>query len=110
MWGQTWGVISRGQKDDARGGGLCMLSHFSPIRLCDPMDYPLSIEFSRQECWRGLPCLPPGDLPDPGIEPESLMSPALAGGFFTTCATWEAQGKFSSAQFGCSVMSDSLRP
>ena len=87
-----------------------MLSHFSPIRLCDPMDYPLSIEFSRQECWRGLPCLPPGDLPDPGIEPESLMSPALAGGFFTTCATWEAQGKFSSAQFGCSVMSDSSRP
>ena len=67
-----------------------MLSHFSPIRLCDPMDYPLSIEFPRQECWRGLPCLPPGDLPDPGIEPESLMSPALAGGLFTASATWEA--------------------
>ena len=82
----------------------------SRLTLCDPMDYPLSMEFSRQECWRGLPCLPPGDLPDPGIEPESLMSPALAGVFFTTCATWEAQGKFSSAQFGRSVMSDSLRP
>ena len=40
--------------------------------------------FSRQEYWSGLPCLPPGDLPDPEIEPESLMSPALAGRFFTT--------------------------
>ena len=47
--------------------------------------------FSRQECWSGLPCPPPGDLPDPGIEPTSLMSPALAGGFLTTTATWEAQ-------------------
>ena len=45
---------------------------------------PLSIEFSRQEYWIGLRCLPPGDLPDPGIEPESLVSPALAVGFFTT--------------------------
>ena len=47
--------------------------------------------FSRQECWSGLPCPPSGDLPDSGIEPTSLMSPALAGGFFTTSATWEAQ-------------------
>ena len=46
--------------------------------------------FSRQEYWSRLPCPPPGDLPDPGIEPMSLMSPALAGGFFTTSATWEA--------------------
>ena len=37
--------------------------------------------FSRQEHWSGLPCPPPGDLPDPGVEPMSLMSPALAGGF-----------------------------
>ena len=36
--------------------------------------------FSRQECWSGWPCPPPGDLPDPGIEPESLSSPPLAGG------------------------------
>ena len=36
-----------------------------------------------------LPCLPPGDLPCPGIKPASLMSPALAGGFFATGATWE---------------------
>ena len=46
---------------------------------------------SRQEYWSGLPCPPPGDLPNPGIELASLMSPALAGGFFTTSATWEAQ-------------------
>ena len=42
---------------------------------------PLSMEFSRQEYWSGLPWPPPGDLPDPGIKPVSLMSPALAGGF-----------------------------
>ena len=52
---------------------------------------PLSLGFSRQEHWSGLPCSPPGDLPNPGIKPVSLMSPALAGGFFTICATWEAQ-------------------
>ena len=46
--------------------------------------------FSRQEYWSGLLCPPPGDLPDPGIEPESPTSPALAGGLFTTSATWEA--------------------
>ena len=50
----------------------------------------LSMGFSRQEYWSGLPCPPPGDLPDPGIEPTSLTSPALAGGFFTTNDTWEA--------------------
>ena len=44
----------------------------------------------RQEYWSGFPCPPPGDLPDPGIEPVSLMSPALAGRFFTTSAAWEA--------------------
>ena len=38
---------------------------------------PLSMGFSRQEHWRGLPCPPPGDLPDPGVQPASLTSPAL---------------------------------
>ena len=50
---------------------------------------PLSMGFPRQGCWSGLPFPPPGHLPDPGIEPASLASPALAGGFFTTGATWE---------------------
>ena len=54
---------------------------------------PLPIEFSRLEYWNGLLFPPPGDLPDPGIEPTSLASPALVGGFFTTNATWgEKQG------------------
>ena len=51
---------------------------------------PLSMGFSRQEYWSGLLCPPPGDLPDPGIELGCLMSPELAGDFFTTLATWEA--------------------
>ena len=44
----------------------------------------LSTEFSGQEYWSGLPFASPGDLPDPGIKPMSLASPALAGGLFTT--------------------------
>ena len=44
---------------------------------------PLSMGFPRQEYWSGLPFPSPGDLPDPGIEPLSPASPALAGGFFT---------------------------
>ena len=51
---------------------------------------PLFMKFSRQEYWNGLPFPPPGDLPDPGIEPASLMSFALADGLFTTSTTWEA--------------------
>ena len=59
--------------------------------LFNPMDYslpgsPVHESFSRQEYWSGLPCPPPGDLPNPGIEPVSLTSPALAGGLFTTSA------------------------
>ena len=50
--------------------------------------YYTSLGFSRQDYWSGLPCLPPGDLPDSGIKPVSLTSPALAGGFFTTSTTW----------------------
>ena len=51
---------------------------------------PLYVEFSRQDYWSGLLFPTPGDFPDPGIEPKSLMSPALAGSFFTTNTTWEA--------------------
>ena len=42
---------------------------------------PLSMEFSRQDCWSGLPFPPPGDLPNPGMEP---VSPALAARFIIT--------------------------
>ena len=51
----------------------------------------LSVGFPGQKYCSGLPFPPPGDLPHPGIEPVSLMSPALAGGFFTPKATWGAQ-------------------
>ena len=46
--------------------------------------------FPREEYWGGLPCPSPGDLPDPGVEPTSLMSPALTAMFFTTSASREA--------------------
>ena len=50
----------------------------------------------RREYWSGLPCPPPGNLPDLGIEPLSLMSPALAGRLFATSATWGAHASFCS--------------
>ena len=52
---------------------------------------PLSMGFSRHEYWSGLPCPPPGDLPNPGTEATSVMPSALAGGFFATSTTWEAR-------------------
>ena len=71
-----------------------MLSCFSHVRLfataCTvACKAPRSMEFSRQEYWRGLPFPSPGGLPNPVTEPETPVSPALAGGFFTT----EPQGK-----------------
>ena len=51
---------------------------------------PLRMEFSRQESWSGLPFPPPRDLPDPGIEPTSLASPALTGRAVYPWASWEA--------------------
>ena len=56
----------------------------------------LSLEFCRQESWSGLPFPSPGDLPNPGIEPEFFVSPALAGELFTTSATWELGIKHAS--------------
>ena len=72
----------------------CVLSSFSclPLRgptVCVAHQAPLSMGFSKQEHWSGLPCPPLGDLPHPEIGPESFKSPALSGGFFTTRATWE---------------------
>ena len=66
------------------GMQVCLLSHVQLFATpwmvaCQAL---LSIRFSRQGYWNGLPFLPPGDLPDPGLEPESTKSPALAGGFF----------------------------
>ena len=71
-----------------------MLSHFSHVQLfVTPWTVAhqaaLSMGFSKQEYWSGFPCPPPGGLPNPGIKPVSLRSPALAGGFFTDSTTWE---------------------
>ena len=80
---------------------MCVLSCFR--LFADPWTVarqaPLSMGYPMQEYWSGLPFPSPEDFPDPGIKPESLASPALAGGFFTTTATWEAQ----SCYVRCSV-------
>ena len=64
----------------------CVLVAQSCLTLCDPWTIahqaPLSMELSRKEYWSGLPFPSLGDLPDPGIKPMSLMSPALAGSSF----------------------------
>ena len=76
------------------------------------LQVPLSIGFSRQEYWRGLPCPPPGDLPDSGIELVVLTSCASAGRFFTTSATWKyitcASVQFSSVAQSCPTLCDPM--
>ena len=67
----------------------CTISCFSHVYLFATLctvacQAPLSMGFSRQECWSRLPFPSSGDPPDPGMEPASLISPALAGRFFTT--------------------------
>ena len=73
--------------------GLCVCA-WSCLTLCHPMDCsplgPLSMGFSRQKYWSGMPFPTPGDLPNPGVEPRSPVPPALAGRSFTTSAAWEA--------------------
>ena len=81
---------------------MCVLSHLSHIRLFATLQTvarqaPLTMGFSRQRYWSGLPCPPAGDLPDPGIEP---MSPALAGGFFTTEPPGDNNSPISKAMTG----------
>ena len=71
---------------------MSVLSHLSRVRLFKTLwtvapQAPLSMGFFRKEYWNGLPFLAPRDLPDPGIEPLSLTSPALVGGFFTSSTT-----------------------
>ena len=77
--------------------GVCALSHFSHVWLFAILwtvahQASLSVEFSRQEYWSGLPFPPLGDLPDLGSEPAPLRTPTLVGGFFSTSTTWEAFG------------------
>ena len=77
-------------------GCTYVLSHLSCVQLYVTLwmvahQAPLSMGFSRQEHWSGFPCSPPGDLPYPGVKPDSLISPALAGRFFTTSAIRETE-------------------
>ena len=79
---------------------LCTVAH------CHQKSVPLSTGFSRQEYWSGLPCSSPGDLTDQGMESASLISPALAGEFFTTSTTRESlksayKIKKSQCMFSC---------
>ena len=73
------------------------LSRLSRVRPCvtpwtvAPLQAPLSMGSSRQECWSGLPCLPPGDLPDPGIALVSSVS-CTRSELFITSVTWESPG------------------
>ena len=64
----------------------CMLSHFQLSATLGTVGFSVR-GLLQARIWIGLPCLPPRDLPDPGIEPTSLRSPTLASGFFTTSAT-----------------------
>ena len=71
---------------------MCVRMHAqSRSALCNSTDWWLqSMGILQARYWSGLPCRSPGDLPNPGIEPTSLMSPAQAGERFTTSITWEA--------------------
>ena len=78
-------VISEMIKEIGHYMCVYMLSRFQLFVTPWTVAYqtPLSMEFSRQECWSGLPFPSAGDLPHPWIVPTALASPALAGGFFT---------------------------
>ena len=100
LYGQAEGQVSRCDFFDSWdvsllpcGNLACVLSCFSQVwHLVTPRTVacqaPLFTGFSRQEYWSGLLWSPPGDLPDPWIEPKSLESPALASEFFTTSTTY----------------------
>ena len=87
---------------------MCAESLQSCLTLCNPIGCSQSGSsvhgFSRQDYQSGLPCPPPRDLPDSGIEPESFLSPTLAGRFFNTSATWEAHFLYQcQITFPCSI-------
>ena len=97
-----WPLASTSALSDSKNSTIldvlfsCVLSCFTRAPLFATAwtvgrQAPLSLGFSRQDYWNGLPCPPLGDLPNPAIKPASLMPPALAGGFFTTSTTREAQ-------------------
>ena len=100
--------------------GLGSLLHAKSLQLCPTLCHPMDCSLPGssvhgdspgKEYWSGLPCPPPGDLPNPGLKPVTLMFPALIGGFFfffflfffTTCTVWEARISLSNFIFMWSV-------
>ena len=102
------------------------LLHLSPLRVCvaemlsrvrlfaTPWTVahqaPLSMGFCRQDHWSGLPFPSPWGLPGPGMKPTSLMSPALAGGFFTSSAAGEAPLSFTLSLLEISALLPQVHP
>ena len=80
-WGERWKVVW-----ELNNCCCCLVAQLC-LTLCNPWtaacQVPLPMGFSRKECWSGLPFPPPGELPDPGVEPTLPVSPTLAGRFFT---------------------------
>ena len=89
----SWDIRFQDPSKSLITNSSCVYAQLCPT-LCTPWTIArqtlLSLELSRQEYWSGLPFPLPGNLPHPGVELAHLVPPALAGGFFTHCATWEA--------------------
>ena len=106
MPGQQWPSAAAGLKQ-ARQVDIVHPGHYSRHKVnhvrffatpwTGARQAPLSMTFSRRESWNGLPCPPPRDLPNLGIKPVSLLSPALTSEFFTISTTWEARGMYGCA-------------
>ena len=90
-----------------------MLSRFSCVQLFATLwtvacQAPLPMGFSRQDYWSALPCPPPGQLPNPGIEPTSLRSPALVTGFFITKPSAAAAAAAAKSLQSCPTLSNPM--
>ena len=93
-WGRKWSPLQYSCLEDSMDrGGWHATVHSCTVKSLIPQTVarqsPLSMGFSRQESWSGLPCPPPRALPDPGVKAAFPTFPALAGRFFTTSTTWK---------------------
>ena len=111
VWPHTWPrTITWGKVTSVYECIHDVPSDCSRVRLCATLwtvafEPPVSLGFSRQEYWSGEPFPPPGDPPDPGMEPISLTSLALAGKVFTTSTIWEAQSLWVEKALGPALSS-----
>ena len=101
-----WVTDAQKQSDPEGGGGCFSRSVMSnSLQSHGPCQDPLSMGFPRQEYWSGLPFPSPGDLPDPEIK---LMSPALAGRFFTTEPPGKPGGRGRGGQEALKLLPENL--